>query len=100
MPVPVFCCFCISEKLYRKYSRNCMGQIASTLKSRNEDCAGRRPEGGQPGARQGPGAACPWPAPGCCLGPPGTPSCCLFAYKSPLDLKFTGESPYIHEKFH
>src|SRR4051812_46247213 len=29
-----------------KYSRNCMGQIASTIKSRNEDCARRGPEGG------------------------------------------------------
>src|SRR3954468_1480145 len=43
-----FLLFCISEKLYMKYSRNCMGLIASTLKSRNEDCAGTTPEGGLP----------------------------------------------------
>src|SRR4051812_27107754 len=31
-----------------------MGQIASTLKSRNEDCARRIPEGGQPGGQTPP----------------------------------------------
>src|SRR3954465_15801574 len=78
--VPVFCCFCISEKLYRKYSRNCTGQIASTLKSRNEDYAGRTSEGGSQVARHHPGAAQPWPAPGCCLGPLGRPRLRLFAH--------------------
>src|SRR3954447_6512609 len=61
-----FLLFCISEKLYRKYSRNCMGQIASTLKSHNEDCAGRISEGGPPGgqtlARRGPTLAHAWVA--------------------------------------
>src|SRR3954465_606178 len=71
--VPVFCCFCISEKLYRKYSRNCMGQIASIIKSRNEDCVRRKPKGGSQVTRPHPGAARPWPAPGWHLGPPGRP---------------------------
>src|SRR3954465_1347059 len=75
--VPVFCCFCISEKLYRKYSRNCMGQISSTLKSRNEDCAGKIPEGGPPGgqtlARHGPTRARAWGASGPTGGPPTPP---------------------------
>src|SRR4051794_15795290 len=31
-----------------------MGQIVSTLKSRNEDCARRRPEGGLPGGQTPP----------------------------------------------
>src|SRR4051812_36558464 len=76
-----------------------MGQISSTLKSVTKTVPEGDLKGGSQVARQGPGAACPWPAPGCCLGPPGTPSRRLFAYKSPLDLKVTGESPYIHENF-
>src|SRR3954469_14189828 len=50
-----------------------MGQIVSIIKSRNEDCARRRPEGGCQVARPHPGAARPWPAPGWRLGPPGAP---------------------------
>src|SRR4051812_43051131 len=49
-----FLLFLYLEKLYRKYSRNCMGQIASSLKSCNKDCDGRRPEGGQPGGQTRP----------------------------------------------
>ena len=62
MSVPVFCCFCISEKLYNKYSRNCTGQNPSVLFLRNEARARRgargskprgqtRPRRGQPRAR-------------------------------------------------
>src|SRR3954468_16630368 len=99
MPVPVFCCFCISEKLYRKYSRNCMGQIASTLKSRNEDCARRRPEGGLPGGqtppRRGLTVARAWVA----SGPTRAP---LTPPLRPYNLRFgktLGTRKKIHEKF-
>src|SRR3954447_20164140 len=93
-----FCCFCISEKLYRKYSRNCMGQIASTIKSRNEDCVRRRPEGGCQVARPHPGAARPWPTLGWRLGPPGrpTPPLRLFIL---LFEKTLGRREIFHEKF-
>ena len=37
VPVPVFCCFWIPEKLYRKYSRNGTKQKPKFLISRNED---------------------------------------------------------------
>src|SRR3954454_19867168 len=50
-------------------------------------------------ARHHPGAARPGPAPGWCLGPPGTRSRRLFAYKDPSDLKVTGISASVHEKF-
>src|SRR4051812_15250631 len=100
MPVPIFCCFCISEKLYMKYSRNCMGQIASTLKSRNEDCAGRIPEGGPPGgqtlARRDPTMARAWVA----SGPTRAP---LTPPLSPYNLrigKTLDTREKIHEKFH
>src|SRR3954471_4035668 len=69
--------FCISEKLYRKYSRNCMGQIASTIKSCNEDYARRRPEGGLPGVqtppRRGQTLARAWVASGPTKAPPTMP---------------------------
>src|SRR3954453_21470487 len=88
-----FCCFCISEKLYRKYSRNCMGQIASIIKSRNEDCARRRPEGVLPGGQT---LACAWVASGSTRAPP-TPPLCLFNLRFGKTLE-TREK--IHENFH
>src|SRR3954453_3386276 len=100
MPIPVFCCFCISEKLYRKYSWNCMVQIASTIKSRNEDCARRRPEGGLPGGqtppRHGPTLSRAWVLSGPTRAPLTPP---LRPYKLRLE-KTLGESRNIHEKFH
>ena len=49
VPVPVFCCFCVSEKLHRKYSRNWTKQIAKFLFSRDKDEVRRRVEGGPQG---------------------------------------------------
>src|SRR3954447_2420418 len=72
-----FLLFCISEKLYRKYSRNCMGQIASIIKSRNEDCVRRGPEGVHPGGqtppRHGLTLARAWVASGPTRAPPTPP---------------------------
>ena len=99
MPVPVFCCFCISEKLYRKYSRNWTKQKPKFLFYRNEDGARRRdgeePRGGHTKPRRWPGQAAPRG---------GGPTSCtasrrLFAYKLPPDLKLTEEPASIHEKF-
>jgi hypothetical protein len=47
---PVFCCFCISEKLHRKYSRNWMKQKLKSLITWHEDEV-RRWDRGEPGAR-------------------------------------------------
>src|SRR4051794_41814177 len=82
-----FCCFCISAKLYRKYSRNCMGQIASIIKSRNEDCVRRRPErgggggpGGQPPPPRGQTRAPPGGGPGPPRAPPPPPPPLFFSF--------------------
>src|SRR3954467_9335743 len=49
-----FLLFCISEKLYMKYSRNCTGQKPNILELRHKDCARRRPEGGLLGGHKSP----------------------------------------------
>ena len=68
MPVPVFCCFCISEKLNRKYSRNCTGQKPKVLFLRNEAGARRgatgSQQGGQTRPRRGLALAHAWPMSG------------------------------------
>jgi hypothetical protein len=45
---PIFCCFCVSEKLYRKYSRNWTKQVPEVLFFPEEY---RRPNGSWRGAR-------------------------------------------------
>ena len=68
VPVPVFCCFCISEKLYSKYFRNCTGQNPSVLFFHNEAGARRGAAGSQPGGqtkpRHGLTLARAWPVSG------------------------------------
>src|SRR3954452_18390754 len=99
MSVHVFCFFCISEKLYRKYSRNCMGQIASIIKSRNKDYVRRGPEGGLPGGqtppKRGLTLARAWVASGPTRAPP-TPPLCLFI---PPFGKTLATREKLHEKF-
>jgi hypothetical protein len=58
---PVFCCFCVSEKLHRKYSRNWMKQKPNLLIF-NE--ASRRPKRRRRGATGQPHPRVAWPAPG------------------------------------
>ena len=99
MPVPVFCCFCISEKLYRKYSRNCTGQSPSTLFLRNEDEARRGATGSQPGGqtrpRRGQTWARAWPMSGPTRAPSTPP---LRPYILRLG-KTLDTRAKIHEKF-
>jgi hypothetical protein len=61
---PVFCCFCVSEKLHRKYSRNWIKQRPKLLFCSDE---GRGPNRSRRGARGHPhhqGARPrPWPRP-------------------------------------
>jgi hypothetical protein len=47
---PVFCCFCVSEKLYRKYSQNWMKQKPNLLFFLKHHKV-QRWDGGGPGAR-------------------------------------------------
>jgi hypothetical protein len=48
---PVFCCFCVSEKLHRKYSQNWMKQKSKFLFFSIRDRVQSR-YGGEPGARR------------------------------------------------
>src|SRR3954468_12526322 len=75
-----FLLFLYFRKVVQEIFSELMGQIASIIKARNEDCARRRPEGGCQVARPHPGAARPWPAPGWRLGPLGRPRLRLFAH--------------------
>src|SRR3954463_6146664 len=50
-------------------------------------------KGGRQVARRHPGVAQPWPAPGCCLGPPGRPRLRLFAH-----IIFVSGKPYAPER--
>src|SRR3954471_21322203 len=72
-----------------------MGQIASTLKSRNEDCARRRPVGGPPGGqtppRRGQTLARAWVASGPTRAPP-TPPLRLFNLRFGKTLEPEGKS--------
>ena len=61
VPVPCFLLFCISEKLYRKYSRNWTKQKLKSIFYRNEDRVQRGEE--DRAARPPHGAARVWPAP-------------------------------------
>jgi hypothetical protein len=54
---PVFCYFCVSEKLHRKYSRNWTKQKPNLL-FLSKLCEDRRWDGGEPGSPQG-----AWPSP-------------------------------------
>jgi hypothetical protein len=61
VPVPCFCCFCVSENLYRKYYRNWTKQKPKFLFFPKHDRV-QRWDGGEPGG----GHATPW-----CGPPPG-----------------------------
>jgi hypothetical protein len=70
---PIFCCFCVLEKLHRKYSQNWTKQVGKLLFFPD---GGRRPNGSRRGARGWPhhrGARpSPWPRPPM-VSPPGPP---------------------------
>jgi hypothetical protein len=71
---PIFCCFCVSEKLHRKYSQNWTKQNPNLLLF-NE--ASRRPKRRRRGATGWPHnrAARPWPWPRpLCVRPPWSTS--------------------------
>jgi hypothetical protein len=71
---PVFCCFCVLEKLHRKYSQNWTKQKPNLLLF-NE--ASRRPKRRQRGATGRPHSREAWPAPGprpLCVRPPWSTS--------------------------
>src|SRR3954454_825822 len=93
-----FLLFCVSEKLYRKYSRNCTGQKPNTLFLRNEAGARRgaegRPQGGQMTPRRGQPWAHAWGVPMPTRSPPTPP---IFPYILRHE-KTLGERREIHGK--
>jgi hypothetical protein len=58
VPVPCFCCFYVSEKLHRKYSRNWTKQNLDVQKFTG---ASREPKRRRRGATGGPHHQGPWP---------------------------------------
>jgi hypothetical protein len=71
---PIFCCFCVSKKLHRKYSQNWTKQKPN-IPIINE--ASRRPKRRQSGAMGRPHSRVAWPAPGprpLCVRPPWSTS--------------------------
>ena len=99
MPVPVFCCFCILEKLYRKYSRNGTKQKPKFLffvtKTEPEGESEKSHEVATPPLGAGP----PLAAPRHGVGPSGAHRPRPSAYKLPPDAKTLEEAAAIHEKF-
>jgi hypothetical protein len=81
---PVFCYFCVSEKLHRKYSRNWTKQVPELLFFSEED---QRPNESRMGARGQPhheGARpSPWPRPPVVRPPWSPPDDALSHIKSP-----------------
>jgi hypothetical protein len=70
---PIFCYFCVLEKLHRKYSRNCTKQVPELLFFSEED---RRPNESRRGARGQPHHEGSWPSPWPCprvVRPPWSP---------------------------
>ena len=59
VPVPVFCCPFISEKLYRKYSRNPLKIYTNYFQAETKTNTEGRPEGEATASRRPPGAAPP-----------------------------------------
>ena len=87
--------FCAENQLSGKIPEN-MPKILfhpKTPGARIRD--GEEPGGGHTTCWRGPGQA----APGGGVGPPGTPSASLFAYKEPSDLKTSGGSTFFQKEF-
>jgi hypothetical protein len=96
--VPVFCCFCISEKLFWKYSWNWTKQSPRFLFFCHVHGVQRRPRGGHRG-----GHAMPWhgPAPGRAwlwCGPLGRPPTSPFRLYIAPNAKTLNREASIHEK--
>jgi hypothetical protein len=97
--IPIFCCFCVSEKLHRKYSWNWTKRKPKFLFTWHKDGVQRR-DGGEPGG----GRTIGWRGP-----PPGrTTRWCgplVHPLTSPFRLyilseaKTLNQSASIHEKF-
>jgi hypothetical protein len=81
---PVFCCFCVSEKLHRKYSQNWMKQKPNIQKFTE---ASREPKRRRSGSTRAPhnrvARPSPWPRPLCVTPPRPTPDVAPSPIKTP-----------------
>ena len=99
VPAACFLLFLVPGKSENEYSRNWTGKSQSAYFSGRDQVPEYETERGQ-GPRH-----TTWPhgldlaAPGHGVGPPGTPSVSLFAYKKPSDLKTQGGSMFFQKEF-
>jgi hypothetical protein len=84
VPVPVFCCFCVSEVLHRKYSRNWTKQVPEVLFFLE---ASSDPKRSCRGATRAPHTRAarpsPWPRPLCVRTPRSTSDAAPSPIKTP-----------------
>src|SRR4051794_18821931 len=99
MPDHVFCCFCISEKLYRKYSRNWMKRKPKFLFSDPKMESKAETEEGVEVATPPLGTGPPLDTPRHGVGPSGAHRPHPSTYKLPPDAKTLKEAAAIHKKF-
>ena len=83
MPVPVFCCFCIPEKLVRKYSRNWTKIHGGTYFIRIHMKSKGATKRSQEGPTRTQGAGPPLARPGHVWAPRGSPAAALSPTYSP-----------------
>ena len=83
MPVPVFCCFCIPEKLVWKYSRNWTKLHGGCYFIRTHLMERRSSRGGPRGPHTHPGRGSPLARPGVVWAPRVPPAAALSATYSP-----------------
>ena len=90
VPVPVFCCLFVSEKLFWEVSRIVLIIYGNCFQYEMKTEPEGRPEGRHPASRCHPGAAQGQVMAGAHLGTSLASSRCLFAYKFIPDLKTRG----------
>ena len=94
MPVPIFCCFCIPEKLVWKYSRNWTKFHGGSYFIRTHQKVQRRDEVEPRGPHTPPGRGSPLARPGVVWAPRGPPAAALSSTYSPRRENSKGLSQY------
>ena len=97
VPVPVFCCLFVSEKLFWKVSRNALKNYVIYFQVKTKTEPEGHPEGRLPASILPPGAAPPLAAPVAQLAPSGISSSSLFAYKLVFAPKILSTQSYFPE---
>ena len=98
VPVPVFCCLFVSEKLFGEVFSESVGNLCELFSRGNKDRARRKPTGGPTGTRRPPSVAHTLAAPGPHLVPSGVVSSCPVAYKFVFDTKTLSTRSYFFRR--